>query len=206
MQDMNFTETDRETETEAETEAQREAQRDRDRETPTSSPPPPFQLNPDPLWHPTGGHHGDISTMDFLQPAMLATGAEDGTIKIWNTNLMKTVADFNPREAVRQRVPSANHSTGVQSLLATANKTPVDRVLWLRTRVKAGRRAKTASLVASGQGGLCQFWSPFKGTLMGWFTASHSRLANEVCVCVCVCVCVFVCVCVCVFVCVSVCL
>lgn len=136
-------------------------------------------LNPDPLWHPTGGHHGDISTMDFLQPAMLATGAEDGTIKIWNTNLMKTVADFNPREAVRQRVPSANHSTGVQSLLATANKTPVDRVLWLRTRVKAGRRAKTASLVASGQGGLCQFWSPFKGTLMGWFTASHSRLANE---------------------------
>ena len=145
--------------------------------------------------------------MDFLQPAMLATGAEDGTIKIWNTNLMKTVADFNPREAVRQRVPSANHSTGVQSLLATANKTPVDRVLWLRTRVKAGRRAKTASLVASGQGGLCQFWSPFKGTLMGWFTASHSRLANEVCVCVCVClcVCVFVCLCVCVFVCLCVC-
>ncbi|EGD73223.1 hypothetical protein PTSG_12227 [Salpingoeca rosetta] len=137
------------------------------------------KLYPDPMWQPEGGHSGEISTMAFLPPALLATGAADGTIRVWNTNLMKTVAEFSPREAMRHRVPSARQTTGVQSLLSTANKTPVDRVLWLRTRIRGGRRLKTASLVSSGQGGMCQFWSPFKATLLGWFTAAHSKLANE---------------------------
>lgn len=132
------------------------------------------------MWQPEGGHLGDVTTISIAAPNLLATGATDGFIKIWNTNLMKVVSEFSPREAIKQRVPSARQSSHVQSLLSAVQKTPIDKILWLCSRIKLGRRLKCASLISSGQGGLCQFWSPFKSTLVGWFSAAHSKLANEV--------------------------
>eukprot|EP00056_Hartaetosiga_gracilis_P008853 m.127299 g.127299 ORF g.127299 m.127299 type:complete len:1057 (+) comp13005_c0_seq2:75-3245(+) len=139
------------------------------------------ELKPDPLWHPQGAHEGDITSIDFCPVSLLATGSADGYVRIWNINLMKSVALFNPKEKLAKTVPSGNRATGVQSLLRHASNTVVDKVMWLQSRVAVGigRRNDCATLVTSGQGGMCMFWNPFKGTLMGWFTAAHSKVGRE---------------------------
>eukprot|EP00055_Hartaetosiga_balthica_P010904 m.48002 g.48002 ORF g.48002 m.48002 type:complete len:1036 (+) comp7370_c0_seq3:211-3318(+) len=139
------------------------------------------KLRIDVLWQPEESHSGDVTSIDFCPDSLLATGSSDGFIKIWNINLMKTVSSFNPKDKLTRTVPNESNSSSVQSLLRNASNTVIDKVVWLKTRVAAGlgRRNDCATLISSGQGGMCFFWNAFKGTLMGWFTAAHSKVGRE---------------------------
>ena len=128
------------------------------------------QLRKDPTWRPQGRHHADIFTIDYCPPNQLATGAADGQILVWNTNLMKTVAQFTALPA--------GTITGPLN-----DKVPVDKVLWLRSRCEgaSSRRARVGNLVSSAHGGFLHIWNSNNSELLCKFQGSKLKTGEQVC-------------------------
>lgn len=153
----------------------------------------PSIINQDLKWDPAERHNEDITSMDSCGESLVATGAYDGMIIIWNVKLAKAVNQFDSKsfrvhlhmERFADSDANAPAIAGQKGFLPEvhSNSRPsVDVVVWLGARIKkmAASRMRgensddglnVASLAVACDGGCVNFWNAIKGDLLGGFHA-----------------------------------
>ncbi|CAI8023726.1 WD repeat-containing protein 49, partial [Geodia barretti] len=147
-----------------------------------------LQLSPEPAWAGGTPHCDDIITMDYCSPYYLATGSFDGLTVVWNTDTERIVAQFRSQLKRRDQIltsatlksPTSQHPPSATNSLSTSSRpasrrlssyrlksasrshlhhVPVDKLLFLKTRVKS--KARGQSTLVTSEGGHAFFWDMF---------------------------------------------
>ena len=123
----------------------------------------PITMHQQSGFDPVACHDDDVLTMDQCGGTLVATGSFDGKIIVWNVKLAKAAKKFDTASfrkrwrALKRR--TTNNEPNHFPKVATTAKRAVEKIIWLKERVKLSSRGKhnVATLVASCDGGCAAF-------------------------------------------------